>query len=404
MNDNKKFLIDRLQSKTLNSRFENLTVVNCDPATGNKIGHAGALSVVFRATDVTDGQTVAIKFFDPDIRGSGLRYRLNLFERENELLTGLVGIKRALQIRQPVTDLPLQLTVPGGHKVTVNFQYFVTEWLEGEIEKYFLSGSASSKVKKLSIFRECCLAIFALHRHDIAHRDIKPDNLRFANRNGENVGVAIDLGTAAEFSSANIGTFGDYVNPVGARGYAPLEASMGMAGHRQLGYAADYYALGCLLYELFNPNYYYSDLLANMGYASCRSACERHMHTVLRRTSNPDTVLMEWHWIIERTKTQVTVPILERTTSLGSASMLGLLNTLVRELTALDYRERLTDDGRVLRLIDSTARVLSNNAADSMAKARRQRRREIRIEKAKRNEERLQAYLRRKSQGVIDVQ
>lgn len=87
MNANKKFLIAHLQQHDLNHRYENPVVINCNPLTGQKIGKQGALSVVFQATDNTNSEKVAIKFFDPDIRGTGLPYRLDLFERENDLLT-----------------------------------------------------------------------------------------------------------------------------------------------------------------------------------------------------------------------------------------------------------------------------------------------------------------------------
>lgn len=403
MNANKKFLIAHLQQHDLNHRYENPVVINCNPLTGQKIGKQGALSVVFQATDNTNSEKVAIKFFDPDIRGTGLPYRLDLFERENDLLTNLSGGIRTLRIVQPLTDLPLQLSIPGGQNVIVNYRYFVTEWLDNDIEQYFLNQTQYSNEEKLNIFRECCLAVFALHGRQIAHRDVKPDNLRLADRNGKQVAVAIDLGTAAANHSPSLGGANDYLRPVGAPAYAPLETHEGLAGVRELGYAADYYALGCLLYELFNADFYYAELLNNLGYQSCRSACELHMFNSRNNVTDSRTLLKKWHWIISKTQSQVTLPRIDNASTTIRPSIIGILNMLLTELTALDYRRRLKDKTRALRLIDSALRILRNHAADRVTAARRKQRRENRLKREKRKQQKLTQYLQRKLQGVIDV-
>lgn len=403
MNANKKFLIDHLQQHNLNHRYENSVVINCDPLTGQKIGQRGALSVVFQATDNTNNEKVAIKFFDPDIRGAGVPYRLDLFERENDLLTSLSGGTRTLRITQPLTDLPLQLSMPGGQNVIFNYRYFVTEWLDGDIEQYFLNQTQYSNEEKLNIFRECCLAVFALHGREIAHRDVKPDNLRLTDRNGKQVAVAIDLGTAAANHSPSLGGADDYLRPVGALAYAPLEARGGLAGVRELGYTADYYALGCLLYELFNADFYYAELLNNLGYQSCRSACELHMFNSCNKVTDSKTLLKEWNWIISKTQAQVALPRIDGASTTIRPSVIGILNMLLMELTSLDFQQRLNDITRTLRLIDSALRILRNHAADRVSAARRKQRRENRLKREMRKQQKLTQYLQRHSQGITNV-
>ena len=170
---------------------------------------------------------VAIKFFDPDYQGARLPYRLDLFEREFSLLQSLSGGNRMQSVKEQLTELPLSLVVPGGHRVTIVFRYFVTEWLEGEIENYFFNNTNYSDEEKLEVYRECCLAVFALHRLEIAHRDVKPDNFRSTVRNGHPMAIAIDLGTAVAHASTSLGSANDYRMPIGARAYAPLETFSG---------------------------------------------------------------------------------------------------------------------------------------------------------------------------------
>lgn len=400
MPDNKKFLIHRLNGNSLDGRFENIRVVNCDPVTGAKIGRAGALSVVFHAMDNTNGQPVAIKFFDPDISGPALKYRLDLFERENELLKSLSGGDRTLQLTKELSDLQLQFKVPSGLTVNVDFQYLVTEWLEGDVERHFLNSAATSDEQKLELFRECCLAVFALHNHGIAHRDLKPDNFRLAKRGSNHVGVAIDLGTAAQFYSPALGTPWNYSASVGAPAYAPLEANLGLSGIRELGIAADYYALGCMLYELFCPDLYYHELLANLGFSACRSACERHMHKTKIKDPDDDVLLKEWDWIISRTRSQVTVPRLENPITTASPGILILLNDLIVNMTAVDYRRRFTNPDVVLRKVDSAMKVLRNHLADRIAIRRREQRRENRRRKEEIKRKKLKYYLNLKIKGL----
>lgn len=118
MSNNTRKLIDTLRAG-LDDRFSNIHVVNRDPETGEKgPAHQGALSVVFRARDEESGQHVALKFFDPDFQGRAVPYRMQLFEREAEILQGLRGKRGLLQLVHPITEMQI-VAAEGSQSVTL---------------------------------------------------------------------------------------------------------------------------------------------------------------------------------------------------------------------------------------------------------------------------------------------
>lgn len=294
----------------LDARFKNLEVVNCDPVTGEQIQDGGVLSVVFRAEDVTTGLPVAIKFFDPDYVGIGTSHRLELFQRESELLERLRGKEHCLELIQPLRQFDLRIVDPATNlSLTRDTYYFVVEWLDTDLIDYFLRQHEFGAAEKLQVFRQIVLAVFALHREGIYHRDLKRDNLRVADRRGVNRVVAIDLGTAAAFDSVHIGGgHNAYAIPVGARAFSPIEAFCGLAGVRRIGVYSDIYALGCMLHDLFNVDYYNVRLFKDAGFQACYGACNTQMMQVMQRSPEESVLLDEWSKILELAKRQVTSP------------------------------------------------------------------------------------------------
>ena len=194
MGDNARILIETLhRGPFLDGRYTNIRVVNRDPRTGDKrTEHQGALSVVFHAIDSRTGRPVALKFFDPDFHGFGARYRMDLFERECNLLERLVNKPRCLQLVQPLSELRLSdPDASSGRSATIDCGYCVLEWLDGDITEYFLRQDEYDALVKLALFRQIVLGVFALHQEGIAHRDVKHDNLRRTHRMDREVVVPI---------------------------------------------------------------------------------------------------------------------------------------------------------------------------------------------------------------------
>lgn len=244
-----ELLRDTLEALPLfEGRFSGLKLMNVDPVSGQK---RGCFSLVFRAFDQIEQRTVAIKFYDPN--ASMDIYRISAFRREYEILTSLIGSERCLQLVAPLRDYALSINTGAG-VFTARCEYFVVDWIDEEIDSYFLTATHSAR-EKLGLFLDMVLAVEALHSRSVFHRDLKADNMRAFQRALRRIVVAIDLGTAAKFDSGGIQA--TYGHSAGAPWYAAPEALCGLAGNRSIAPYTDYYALGCLLFELFNPDYFF---------------------------------------------------------------------------------------------------------------------------------------------------
>jgi serine/threonine protein kinase len=378
----------------LDGRYSNITVVNCNPATGDHLARRGCLSVVFRARDLKTDKDVAIKFFDPDFSGLQQSYRLALFQRECDLLQRILGKPRCLQLHDPLSPFPLTVSNPAtSQQITLSCYYFVIEWLDGDIDDYFFRQQDFDAIAKLGVFRSAVLAILALHQEGISHRDVKADNLRKAVRENIDHVVAIDLGTAAAYNSQSLGSARQYADPVGAAAWAPLECHCGLAGVRSVGPLADFYALGCLLFELFNVDLFAQCLANDSGFQTCFTRCCYHMKQLGSASQQEEKLIKEWRTVVRCFKRLVTIPKIDSSGSTVPAAVRDLLDLLLRELTAVDFEDRLGDGNKVLRRIDTAIRVLNNSRAESERLKRKRQNRMQRETKVRRMNERLEKQL-----------
>lgn len=251
---NDRLLIATLEALPLfDGRFSSLKVVNCDLA---KDERRGCFSIVFRAIDTLDGKPVALKFFDLDPAIAADAYRRLAFNREHGLLQSLLTRERCLQLVKSLSSYQLTIPASGGITFTIPCSYFAIEWLDEQIDEYFLDRKPFTAIERLRLFRDVVLAVEALHREEVFHRDIKPDNLRSLTKALKRVVVAIDLGCAARLDSSAVAVA--YGHSVGAPAYTSPEATCGLAGNRLVAPQTDHYALGCLLFEMFKKDVCFS--------------------------------------------------------------------------------------------------------------------------------------------------
>jgi serine/threonine protein kinase len=382
MSDNRSQLIQTIQAlPLLDGRYENIKCVNFDPVA---VAKRGCFSIVFRAHDVLENRDVALKFFDIDPSNLVRIYRRQAFEREHQLLQELQSRDRCLQLTAGRSVFNLSGTGPGGAGLTIPCEYFAVEWIDDQVDEYFERQQDFSAIDKLNLFNEIVLAVQALHRQNVFHRDLKPDNLRSYQKNSKRVVVAIDLGTAALCSSAAIQP--DYVHPVGAPAYSPLEAFCHLAGERDVAFCADHYALGCMLYQLFNFDLFARAYLNRNPHYHFVLAAMEHL---LRGAPTVEEKVRRWRQHIGSNSSGLSCPPIDGVGSSLPKGVAPLLNPLLVALTMPDFSKRTKDLDRVRRTIWSAIRSLENEQDyQRRLKAMRDRRKR-REEKARQRDERL---------------
>src|SRR5579884_213842 len=183
----------------------------------------GGMGEVYRATDLTLGQSVALKFLPDEAAGN-----MRLLERfHNE-------VRIARQVSHPnvcrVYDIGEFEGVP-----FMSMEYVDGEDLAGLLQRI---GRLPSD-KALEITRKLCAGVAAAHERGIIHRDLKPQNVML-NKRGEVVIMDFGLaGVADELQGAEVrnGTPA-YMAPEQLRGDSVTAHS-------------DIYSLGLMVYELY---------------------------------------------------------------------------------------------------------------------------------------------------------
>jgi serine/threonine protein kinase len=331
------------------NRFINLRCINYDIATKTR---EGMFSLTFTAKDSVLDEDVIIKIFDPNSVGD--TYRLECFDRESELLRQFISKRRCLQLKKDLSEVDVTVT---GFPISIKLKYFATEYLPISIISEFYKMPDKSKItieKKLYIFKQIVLALRAIHNFEVYHRDLKPDNMRGYLEKLKEIVVIIDFGTAICIDTAKL--LSRYEYNVGASGYSSPEAIIGLSGNnRELAKYTDFYALGCLLFELFDFDFLFNKFeQVNSG----------HYLLVIQQLKSKinykSDVKTQWHQLIK------ICPLIQypEFNSLAGIpkSIIHRMNGLLGRLIQFDYRTRLCNFDEILRQIDICINIINNEA------------------------------------------
>jgi eukaryotic-like serine/threonine-protein kinase len=185
----------------------------------------GGMSAVYVAEEMKHGRRVVLKILKPEIAAS-------------------IGTQRFLREITIVARLTHPHIVPLLDSGEVGgLLYFVAPYLEeGSLRDRITARKRLSADDALRIAREIAGAIDYAHRQGFVHRDVKPENILFADGHCllADFGIARVLAAPAEDATQAGIALGtpEYMSPEQA------------AGERDLSGASDIYSLGCVLYEM----------------------------------------------------------------------------------------------------------------------------------------------------------
>ncbi|MFN8557231.1 MAG: serine/threonine-protein kinase [Dehalococcoidia bacterium] len=189
---------------------------------GAAIG-AGGMGVVYRATDLRTGGVVAVKVVHPAI--AHLPEYLRRLRREAELAAALTS-PRVVR----VTDLDQHEGTP----------FLVMEYVPGPTLAEVLAEQGRLPLDQaLFLCLEVARALEAADQLGIAHRDLKPDNIKLVEGQVKVLDFGIAKAVAAGDRHAATGQY------IGTPAYSAPERAAGLGDTR-----VDIYALGVILFEL----------------------------------------------------------------------------------------------------------------------------------------------------------
>lgn len=189
--------------------------------------HANNRSQVYLAQEVGKDNYVAIK--TPSINFEDDPIYINAFKREEWIGT---------QVNEP--------HIVKYHPAAKDkqFLYMVTEYIDGQSLREWIDNHPNPDLSEVKeIILQIIIAIRSLHRQDMVHRDLKPDNVMI-DRSG--MIKLIDLGSVHVASLDEADDAQDDTQLLGSVDYtAPEYLLQGKASR-----ATDLYSLGVILYEM----------------------------------------------------------------------------------------------------------------------------------------------------------
>jgi predicted Ser/Thr protein kinase len=183
----------------------------------------GGMGEVYRATDLTLGQSVALKFLPASAAANP-----NLLERFH----GEVRVAR--QVSHPNVCRVYDIGEAEG------MPYISMEYVDGDDLGVLLQRIGRLPAEKaMEITRKLCAGLAAAHARGVIHRDLKPQNIML-NRRGEV--LIMDFGLAA---------IADQLSGAEARNGTPAYMSPEQLKGIEVTAKSDIYSLGLIIYELF---------------------------------------------------------------------------------------------------------------------------------------------------------
>jgi serine/threonine protein kinase len=185
----------------------------------------GGMGVVYKVQQLNPKRVVALKMVSAGV--SALPDELARFRAEAQAIARVVH-KNVVQVYEV-----------GEHS---GLPFFSLEYCPGKTLKETLNDGPLSPTDAASLVQQLARGVEAIHQANLVHRDLKPANIL---RDADGTPKVADFGLARLGDAGNGLTHSGQV--MGTPSYMAPEQARG--GSREVGRAADVYALGAILYE-----------------------------------------------------------------------------------------------------------------------------------------------------------
>jgi len=188
------------------------------------------MATIYRATDLRDNRTVALKVPHPDMEADPI-----LFDR----------FKREAAIGERLNHPNVRRVFSEKDRSRV---YMVMEWCDGRLLRRILDESRNldqgriPQDRAIRIAKEVLKALDYIHANGVVHRDLKPENIMVDENDHIKL---IDFGIAGDTASRRL-TYANFTAALGTPDYIAPEQVKGKRGDGR----SDIYSMGVILYEM----------------------------------------------------------------------------------------------------------------------------------------------------------
>jgi len=182
------------------------------------------MATIYRATDLRDNRTVALKIPHPDMEADPILF--DRFQRESRIGERL--------------NHPNVMKVFGDKERSR--LYMVMEWCDGRLLRRILDEGRIGQDRAIHIAKEVLKALDYIHSNGVVHRDLKPENIMVDEN--DNIKL-IDFGIAGDTASRRL-TYANFTATLGTPDYISPEQVSGKRGDGR----TDIYSMGVILYEM----------------------------------------------------------------------------------------------------------------------------------------------------------
>ncbi|HEV2175143.1 MAG TPA: serine/threonine-protein kinase [Terracidiphilus sp.] len=184
------------------------------------------MASIYRATDVRDNRTVALKIPHPDMEADPILS--DRFKRE-------AGIGEKL-------NHPNVMRVFGGEGRSR--VYMVMEWCQGRLLRQIMDEGRLPHDRAIRIAIGVLEALDYIHANGVVHRDLKPENIMVDEEDHIKL---IDFGIASDSAARRL-TYANFTATLGTPNYISPEQVKGKRGDGR----SDIYSMGVILYEMLS--------------------------------------------------------------------------------------------------------------------------------------------------------
>jgi eukaryotic-like serine/threonine-protein kinase len=240
--------IETLPSRSANEVYNELTRLPFPPELepgmeidGYKILreiNASARSQIYLVADIASGKHMVMK--TPSVNFSDDPAYIERFYMEEWA---------GKRIYHPHVQVTYELQRPR------HFMYFLLEYIEGQTLAEWISANPRPEISAVTrIIEQIILGLRAIHRMEMLHRDLKPDNIMITAQGAVKI---IDFGSVKVAGIAEISSPVEQIELLGTRHYTAPEYLLGLAGNDQ----SDLFSLGVITYEMLTGKLPYGDQL-----------------------------------------------------------------------------------------------------------------------------------------------